>query len=200
MSLEDMQELVANEVRSDRTREQRLHQENELEFLTIEIDSSPARSIAVVAFIRREWPIIKATGIKAARRGGGPCGDFNALKVGLGSPRPRMRRRSGFVWLGCAPRTGSDSPVEVGRNPAHAGCQGASHIRREDTGRGVRRQIEGGNGMITALAKRSWLLGSAVMLLASAAMGPITPADARITRVVITTTTSAFDGSSFGAV
>jgi hypothetical protein len=52
MSLEDVQELVANEVRSDRTREQRLHQENELEFLTIEIDSSPARSIAVVAFIR----------------------------------------------------------------------------------------------------------------------------------------------------
>jgi hypothetical protein len=54
--------------------------------------------------------------------------------------------------------------------------------------------------MNTALAKRSGLLGSAVMLLASVAMGPITPADARITRVVITTTTSAFDGSSFGAV
>jgi len=43
--------------------------------------------------------------------------------------------------------------------------------------------------MNTALAKRSGLLGSAVMLLASVAMGPITPADARITRVVITTTT-----------
>ena len=54
--------------------------------------------------------------------------------------------------------------------------------------------------MNTALAKRSWLLGWAAGLLASAAMGPITPADARITRIVITTTTSAYDGFSFGAV
>jgi hypothetical protein len=54
--------------------------------------------------------------------------------------------------------------------------------------------------MNMALVKRSWLFGSAVALLASAAMGPITPAYARITRIVITKTMPAFDGSSFGAV
>jgi hypothetical protein len=54
--------------------------------------------------------------------------------------------------------------------------------------------------MNPTLAKHSGLLGLAVVLLASTVMGPITPADARITRIVITTTTPAFDGASFGAV
>jgi Alpha/beta hydrolase domain len=54
--------------------------------------------------------------------------------------------------------------------------------------------------MNPTLAKRSGLLGLAVVLLASPVVGPITPADARITRIVITATTPAFDGASFGAV
>jgi hypothetical protein len=51
------------------------------------------------AEIEKWWPIIKAAG-RPNDAVGAPCGDFNALKFGPGAPRPRMRRRCGFVWLG----------------------------------------------------------------------------------------------------